>query len=164
MASLSFILLEDTREQKPLSFGRYKDVECSHRVKLHVGDYAVIYKAVKWGRSYYFPSSLYFDRKSKDDLFGTFGNEEQRQRYKREHELSLEMGVDLKVIVEADTTSVKSGHRFSKTPGMSLLKKLATMKHKYGIDTIYCTDRNDMKCKMFISWYAEAMEWYKTIK
>lgn len=160
MASLSYILCEDTREQNGLSFSRYKDIEATHRCKLHVGDYAVIYKAVKRGRSYYFPSSLYFDRKSKGDLFSTFGNEESRARYKRENELALQLGIDLKVIVECDTLEIVKGYQYSKTPGLSLLRKLETMRRRYGIDFIYCTDRNDMKRVMFERWVAESKEWY----
>ena len=160
MASLSYIMLTDTREQKELSFWRYSDVEAEHVYKLHVGDYATIYKAVKRGRSYYFPSSLYFDRKSKGDLFSTFGNEESRARYKRENELALQLGIDLKVVVECDALEIVKGYRYSKTPGLSLLRKLETMRRRYGIDFIYCTDRNDMKRKMFERWVAEAKEWY----
>ena len=160
---LSFILLEDTREQKPLCFSRYKDIECVYRCKLHVGDYAAIFKAKKRGGIHYFPSSLYFDRKSKDDLFGTFGNEENRQRYKREHERSGEVGVELKCIIECDTLSILQGSRYGKTPGQSLLRKLETMRERYSIDFLYCTDRNDMKRKMFERWYAEAKEWSATL-
>ena len=114
MAKLSYILIADTREQKPLNFSRYRDIETTHRYKLHVGDYAVIYKAEKRGRLYYYPSSIYFDRKSKGDLFGTFGNEDNRQRFKREINTSVQLGIDLKVIVECDATGIVKGYQIGR--------------------------------------------------
>ena len=133
----------DTREQKPLSFGRYKDVE-SVREGLKQGDYGAVLHT-KFGD---LKSRLVFDRKSKGDLWGTFaGNYD---RFKREFNRSLVAHEKLCLITEDGVSDIcTKGFFFKgrrhKTSGATLQKKLETLREKYGLEVVYCAGRTDMQ-------------------
>lgn len=129
-----------------------------------VGDYTVMFRVVRRGEEILLPSSIFFDRKSHDDLFGTFGNEENRLRIKERIKESKLNNIDLKIIIECDTTEIMKGHWKAKTPGQSLIRKLETMRRRYDTEFIYCTNRTDMKRKMIERWYAEGMEKIREMK
>lgn len=86
----------DSREQKPLTF------PLSEKLKLDVGDYGV------GGDNY---SYTHVDRKSFGDLCSTVTIG--RDRFEREIERSVELGVFLFIVVEADLYKLKETNFFS---------------------------------------------------
>lgn len=143
------IIITDTREQKPLEFAPNHYIECIDRKKLNVGDYAVRYK------DGYIPP-FRFERKSISDLFGTMGRG--YKRFKKEMIRAQEQELQLIIIVEGTMQRVKywtdsEHHNFRLMladrkrhcmTGDSLIKKLFTLYHRYGIQTVFCKDRTEM--------------------
>ena len=148
----SLIILEDTREQKPLSFARFKHVDYEQSQHLPFGDYACV---INGGT----PSLTYFERKSKADLWGTMASKNY-ERFKKEFNKSIEAGAKLILIIEATISGINTGFSYaggrSKFLGSSMCKKLETLRVKHGLEVVYCDGRTDMKRYMYERWLAEA--------
>ena len=150
------IILEDTREQDNLNFNRYKSVEFQQLQCLPVGDYACVINSGS-------PSKVYFERKSKGDLWGTMGKG--YARFKREFNKSIELGIKLVLIIECDIDEVAKGYMYnsgggrvkrSKILGSSMCMKLETLRVKHGLEVVYKSNRLAMKRYMYERWLAEA--------
>ena len=155
------VILEDTREQSELNFTRFKHVEWQQSQCLPVGDYAAVINPHIVGSGYV--SQTYFERKSKGDLWGTMTKG--YERFKREFNKSIELGIKLVLIVECPIEEIASGFTYnsgggqikpSKVAGSSMTKKLETLRVKHGLEVVYCNGRTDMKRYMYERWLAEA--------
>jgi len=148
----SLIISEDSREQKYLDFNRFKHVLWQQIDCLPVGDYMAIIN----GGS---PSFVYFERKSISDLWGTMASKNY-ERFKREFNKSLELGIKLVLIIEGTISEVNKGFSYngrrSKFLGSSMTKKLETLRVKHGLEVVYCDGRTDMKRYIYERWLAEA--------
>lgn len=102
---------------------------------LQVGDYRALFTDGT-------PSKVVFERKSLADLWGTMTRG--HQRFKREMEKAEELGVELVLIVECQVGQIRAGFDRSEFSGDSMLKKLGTLWHKYGLQTVFCEGRRDM--------------------
>ena len=141
-------ILVDTREQKPLSWSPYKDVNQEVRT-LKQGDYTAILHT-RYGDIL---SRLVFDRKSVGDLWGTFVGDS--ERFKNEYHRSVVAKEKLCLIVEATCKDIHDDgfgytqkgrgfirHNFT---GSSMIKKMETFREKYSLEVIYCDGRTDMR-------------------
>lgn len=79
-------ILVDTREQKPLPFTK------ARKAKLDVGDYTAAEPNY---------ADIFIERKSIEDFFGTFSQENNIKRFEKEAGRALEMGMHLIVVVES---------------------------------------------------------------
>lgn len=129
------IIFSDTREQAPLSFQVDIFLTEVKRTALPVGDYAVEWADGETGKTY-------FERKSLSDLFTTMTLG--YTRFKKEMERAKEFGVILVLIIEGSLTDVWSGACYSSFEGSSMVKKLMTLEHRYGLRTVYCQNRSEM--------------------
>ena len=127
-------ILVDTREQVPLEFD-HPYITSVERATLSVGDYMVRFE------DGYSPP-ICFERKSIADLFGTMGKG--YKRFKREMMRAQEQEVKLIVIVEGCLSKVVRGYEHSTIEGVSLVMKLFTLRWRYGLETVFCRDRDDM--------------------
>jgi len=148
----SISIIADTREQKPILFGRYKDVFVT-RGCLKQGDYRAVLHT-KYGNLI---SRTIYDRKSKGDLWGTFaGNHD---RFKREFNRSIAAKEKLCVIVEESSKDIRAGFTYTgkrhPVSGTVMKKKLETFREKYGLELIYCDGRADMQGYMVDRWMAQ---------
>lgn len=124
----------DTRETKPLEFPQ-KEVEGVERLKLDVGDYALVLPDGNL-------APLIFERKGKGDLFGTLGKG--HDRFRREAQRAIDKGITLVIIVECSLLSVLQGHDRSRVSGVAVAKTLFTLWVKYGIIPVFCKNREEM--------------------
>ena len=130
----------DTRETLPLRFPKEQFLLGTKRIKLDVGDYRGFSQMTG-------PGKLAFERKSVADLWGTMTKG--HKRFMREHERALDSGVKLVVIVERPFQEILGGFYRSIFAGTAMVKKLWTMRNKYGIETVFCRGREDMADYIF---------------
>ena len=95
------------------------------RRKLDVGDYGVIFED-----GYEVP--LYYERKSKGDLFGTLGRG--YERFRKEIKRAKDNKHKLVLLIEGNYASIKKGHPRSMISGEQILHTLHTLQHKYDLD------------------------------
>lgn len=94
----------DTREQKLLDFTPYASITQTKRCGLPYGDYAAKCGDIK--------IPYVFERKSKEDLWGTLGgNPEAHRRFKNELERAREAGCKICLIIECSIMSIFKGHK-----------------------------------------------------
>ena len=146
------IILQDSREQLELNFQRFKNVLWQQVQCLPVGDYASVINSGSL-------SPIYFERKSIGDLWGTMASKNY-ERFKKEYNKSLELGIQLVLIIEGTISVVHKGFSYngrrSKFLGSSMCKKLETLRVKHGLEIVYSDGRTDMKRYMYERWMAEA--------
>lgn len=123
-------IIVDTREQKKLDFKLPIVREC-----LSFGDYRARFDDGTL-------SSIVFERKSKNDLFGTLS--QGYERFKKEIERSKEEKIKLVIITENNLRSILSGCVNSQRNGVSIVQQLFTLRIRYGIETVYSTSREEM--------------------
>ena len=128
------LIIQDTREQKPLEF-THAYITNTLVQKLDVGDYGCEFK------DGYRPP-IYFDRKSIGDLYGTMGKG--YPRFKKCIIRARDTGKTLFIITEGTLGKVGSGYSRSQIKGSSMLLKLFTLWVRYGVQTIFCKDRKEM--------------------
>ena len=127
-------ILIDTREQKPLVFN-HKLITEVKRIKLDVGDYAVEFED---GHR----PPIYFERKSKGDLWGTLTKG--YERFRKELGRAKDSNIDLLFILEGSYTSLSKNYKYSKRPASSIIKQIHTLHLRYGLTPIFCTTRSEM--------------------
>lgn len=132
-------IIIDTREQAPLEF-EHEYITGVVRRKLDFGDYACEFE------DGHVPS-VYFERKSVVDLFGTTGKG--YERFKREIIRAKQSGALLFLIIEDTIGSVKKGTKYSKRSGEAVVAQLMTLFTKYNLFPIYCSGRDE--CSMWIT-------------
>ena len=128
------IIVYDTREQRPLSFKRYKKVDGTSRITLKTGDYSV--------RGY--EDKISIERKSAIDLFGTLGKGS--ERFKKELLRARDLDFFGMVIEspydEIRDKTFKNAFR-SKMRGDVILKRLHTMMVKYRMHVFFARSRSE---------------------
>ena len=128
------ILICDTREQKCLDFSGIDGVEKIENMALAYGDYSAIVN----GR----PTPIVVERKGISDLFGTMTSG--YERFKREMERAKESNVTLILATEGTYSDIWEGIPQSQFDGPSMVKKLATLHVKYGLEWWPCESRRVM--------------------
>jgi ERCC4-type nuclease len=123
-------ILIDTREQQPLNFTNH-ETQSSY---LKTGDYTI--------ENY--EDKIAFERKSPQDLFQTLSWGHDRFRDELQRASSYDY---FAIVVEVPFTSVlnksfRNAH-YSSLKGTTITKMLSTIRLKYGVDIIYCTDRRE---------------------
>jgi len=128
------MIIVDTREQKPLWDPLTMEVLSK---KLDEGDYTTEQLLGKF----------HVERKSPSDLYGSII--QNHDRFRKELERAQAKGVKLSIFVECPyETFVRKrfpgGWRLQ-TPTATLRKILTTIAERYGIDFVWCTDRDEMR-------------------
>lgn len=127
------IILQDTREQKPYWRNKKNEIETK---TLKTGDYSI--KGME--------TRIAIERKSMADLFGTLGKG--HKRFKREISRGLEMDY-FGIYIEGTEEKIRNkdfpGSYYSKMRGFVILKILKTIETRYGVDVVYCDNRNGCK-------------------
>lgn len=127
-------IIQDTREQLPLVF-KHKSIKEVIIKGLPVGDYGAITEC-----GFQFP--IVFERKSIPDLYGTLSKG--YERFKKEIERAKENNLQLIIIVEGNLSKVLTGTNYSMRTPESLVYQIFTIYVRYGIQTIFCRDRDDV--------------------
>ena len=137
-------IIEDSREQSPLSFAGFRGVDVV-RQGLKTGDYSV--------RGY--EDQICFERKSVPDLVGTLiGGHERFLR-----EMDRMKDYDVKYILVEHTAGTV--YRYCERHGWeykfdTIMQSLLAYAYHYGVRVRFCKDREDMtkyivvKCKEFL--------------
>jgi len=128
------IMVIDSREQKPLDFD-HPWVEKTVVEKLDIGDYRARFQ------DGHMPSTV-FERKSIGDLYSTMTHG--YERFKKEIIRAQKDEINLFIIVEGSFSKVLIGYEHSLYTGISMIKKLMTIWIRYGVQTIFCNDREEM--------------------
>jgi len=140
----------DTREQKPLTFNKSMfdeiTVQCNP-----VADY--------WCEVNGEEVPIVFERKGLGDLFGTLTSG--HDRFKREIGKAAEFGLTIIVLIEGTMREVAAGYEHSSVKGDTILKKLATLHIKYGIEYHFFQDRREMARFIEETFTAVARHWKK---
>ena len=123
-------IIVDTREQKPLEFSVPTVREC-----LQVGDYSC-----RFDDGHIPP--VVFERKSLNDLYGTFS--QGYDRFRREIGRASELNLSIKIIVEGSLRRVLQGTSHSRRTPISLVYQIFTIRVRYGVETIFCNTREEM--------------------
>lgn len=127
-----FKIIEDTREIRPLSFAKFKNIEVV-RTKLDAGDYSIAC----------YENVISFERKSVQDLVGTLVGG--HQRFLRELERMKDYE-EKYILVEHSPTILYSycvKHGWENKFNIIIQSLLAYACH-YGIRVRFCKDRDDM--------------------
>lgn len=123
-------ILIDTREQRPLQFAWPSAKTC-----LPFGDYGC-----ELADKSMVP--VIFERKSIADLFGTLSKGYERfRKMLRKAEAGK---VKIIVIVEGSLSKVIKGYSRSQRSGISIVKQLYTIRAIYGIEIVFCQNRDEM--------------------
>jgi len=121
----------DTREQMPIEFTR------SINIKLIVGDYTT--------KKHF--NKLHLERKSPADLYGTILSG--HKRFHKELRRAFENQIGLIMIIECTEEKFYSmrwrGGKYCKVKPETLKKIIETIKERYRLNFIWCTNRKKMK-------------------
>lgn len=129
------IILIDTREQKPLEFTQDTYLEYEQVATLIAGDYSAIYKD-----NHQCP--VIFERKSLTDLFGTMGKG--YKRFKKSIERAKKHNIQLSIVIEGSLKKTLAGLEYSTLEGISIIRKLITLRIRYGVEHHFFNTRQDM--------------------
>lgn len=140
-------ILVDTREQSPLSFPEGMD---SRRATLPFGDYAC---ELSDGTM----PTIFFERKSIPDLFGTMS--QGYERFRKMLRKAEEADVKIVIIIEGSLRRVYKGYARSQRTGHSVVKQLMTIRAVYGAEVIFFQDRLEMG-----AYVAHCFDAYKRLK
>jgi len=128
------VILIDTREKNPIQFARFQIK------KLNVGDYTT--------PKHY--NKFHLERKSAADLYSTILKG--HSRFKKELLRAKENGIELVMIIEC--TEIRfyekrfPGSGYCRVQGSILQKIITTIKKRYGLKFIWCTNRKKMKLEI----------------
>ena len=140
------MLIVDSREQHPLEFTVDHILTEVVVEALPVGDYACRYTSGKM-------APVVFERKSLGDLYGSMTGG--YRRFKRELLKARTLGTLLILGVEAPLSKVAEGYPHSDFSGESCLRKVFTLWVKYGLQPVFCRNREELA--MFIRQTFEAI-------
>jgi DNA excision repair protein ERCC-4 len=134
MKTFEYIIVVDTREQKPLWEG---DDIVTH--KLDVGDYSILGLENK----------ICIERKSCGDLYQTLTIG--MKRFKDELERARQLDY-FAIMVEGSFEKILgkkfTNSEFIKTTGKQLMNTVSTLRVKYGVHIIFCQNRTQLKKEM----------------
>lgn len=135
------ILIEDSREGLPLTFNK-PYIEYVMVDKLDYGDYSAIINGKQ--------SSIFFERKSIGDLFGTLSRKKKKtgqnnaDRFKEEINRCTKDGNKLVIIIECTLSDINKGYKHSDINGMAIIRTLFTFMIKYHVPFVCCYSREEM--------------------
>lgn len=141
-------IIIDTREQSRLNF-KHKSITEVIVKGLNVGDYAALFSAD-------FQPPIVFERKSINDLYGTLS--QGYERFKKEIERAKEKNIQIIIIVEGNLSRVLQGCGYSQRTPESIVYQIFTIWVRYGIQTIFCKDSEEMAeyiSQFYIAHYKE---------
>lgn len=144
-------IIIDTREQSRLNF-KHKSITEVIIKGLNVGDYTALF-------SDGFQPPMVFERKSINDLYGTLSKG--YDRFKKEIERAKEQHIQLIIIVEGNLSKVLYGVPYSQRTPESLVYQIFTIWVRYGVQTIFCKDSEDVSeyiTQFFIAHEKEYMD------
>jgi len=87
-------------------------------------------------------SNVIFERKNLCDLISTMTKG--YPRFKKEMKRAYDNDIKLILVIEGNRAKVKKGHKFTKVKGISIIKKINTLRHRYGLEFWYCANRVEM--------------------
>jgi ERCC4-type nuclease len=128
------IILQDSREQKPLVFN-HPYITGVEVMKLDVGDYSCKYT------DGYIPP-IYFERKSLEDCVGSLSKG--YKRFRKEILRAKESNVLLVILIESSITKVLKGIEHSQRSGDEILQQLFTITVKYKVPFFCFNNREEM--------------------
>ncbi len=131
------VLVTDSREQQPLEFkpGLFDKYEVDG---LPFGDYWLRY--TRGSEEVTVP--IAFERKGFGDLFSTMTG--RYKRFKNEMVRAKENNFKLILLIEGTMEQVFAGYKHSKFDGDSMLRKLAMLYVRYGLEYHFCANRREM--------------------
>ena len=132
------VILCDSREQRCLDFSSFPAVTATKVVKLEFGDYACEFEGKLAGMK----APMHVERKSLSDCWGTMTTG--YTRFRREIDRAKASNMKLVLAIEATYEDVLNGFERSEFTGDSMVKKLATLWAKYGLETWYSGSRKLM--------------------
>ena len=119
--SVTFTIIQDTREKKPLTFEATGSVEDVEVTKLDTGDYSI--KGME--------STFMIERKaSVDELFVNLGVH--WARFEREMERAKPFKYKY-LVIEATLSQLYNGSKYSKMSGKFIMARLMYIAEKYGV-------------------------------
>lgn len=127
------IILQDTREQRPLDFD-HPYIAKIQQQKLLVGDYMV-----EFSDGFIPPFSI--ERKSMGDLVGSLSKG--YKRFKKEILRAKENNIQLVILIEASMTKVLKGIEESYRSGDEILQQLNTIAVRYNVPFHCCNNREE---------------------
>lgn len=148
------IIAIDSREQMPLPIKAGADIQDVIVTKLPFGDYAM-----KLSDSEPFVP-VFFERKSIEDLWGTLTSG--IDRFKKELERAKESKVTMYLAIEGTMLDVYAGVGFSTIMGSQIVRSIFTFKMKYGLQPVFCPNREQMKYYMIETFDAVRRTYDKT--
>lgn len=161
-------IYQDQQEKLPLSFGRYKYALETEVCHIKTADYHCDLIFMTKDEEVRQRSKTVYERKSKADIWLTFGgNKVKYEQFKREYNRALDEGLKMIVIVECAISDIYKGHTYikkdegitrAKFDGSSMVRKLCTLRARYGLDFVFCKGRLDMQRYMYERWLAECRE------
>jgi hypothetical protein len=128
------VILQDTRESKPLRFKIDTILTEVRREKLQIGDYQALYTDGKL-------SQVVFERKAIPDLFGTMGKGYTRFR-KRLIEAN-DRGVHLILLIEGSIGDVLAGHKHSYRDGGEVVQQIFTLWIRHRLMPVFAADKQE---------------------
>ena len=132
----------DTREQDPLEFQIGQLVKSTEITTLPFADY--------WAEEDGHISNIVFERKSLPDLFSTLTKG--MVRFKKELYRAKAAKSRLVIIVEGTESQCYQGVPYSRVHGIQILRTIATLWVKSGVETWFFSSRADMKLRMGLTW------------
>lgn len=69
-------------------------------------------------------------------------------RFKKEMERAAKNNIKLILAIEGTRQKVITGHKFTKVKGISIVKKINTLYHRYGLEFWYCSSRKEMQSRI----------------
>ena len=129
------LILIDSRETTPLEFNSEDYKVTTQRVGLPEADYSCLLD-----NGTHIP--VVFERKSIGDLFGTMGKG--YSRFKRMLERAYEREHQVILVIEGSQKKILSGYKHSSLNGLSIFRKLLTLRIRYGLEHHFFNSREDM--------------------
>lgn len=148
------IMIIDTKEQLPLDFSKYKEVDSVVRQNLTEGDYSAVSNN---GQT----CPYIFERKSLADLFSTLtrGN----KRFHREIDRAKKNNTKLVLVVEGTLSDVFKGIKYSEISGLTILKTMITLFQKYKLYHIFFSNRSEMT-EYIVRFYQSYFKHYRSLQ
>lgn len=147
-------IIIDTREQNRLKF-KHKSITEVLIQGLNTGDYAAVF-------SDNFKPPMVFERKNISDLYGTLSKG--YDRFKREIERAKEQNLQLIIIVEGSLSRILLGTSYSQRTPESLVYQIFTIWVRYGVQTVFCKDADDVAEYITQFYIAHEKEYLDRIK
>ena len=121
------LIIQDTREQKPLKFN-HPYITGTKIETMKIGDYTV-----EFADGHRPP--IVFERKSLPDIFGSLSKG--YPRLKKRINQSIKQGIQFIIIIEASLTKVNKGYDKSERSGEAIVQQLFTLFTRHGIMTAF---------------------------